>query len=231
MHKLPYNDKIEQYYIRSFVTRTRKITYSQLQVINKLGKQFLLPYRQQILNIYETFHRKAQTILEIGFGMGEASAQIAVAMPEKNFIGVDVYTPGVSNLLKLIHKNNLNNLRICQFNAIDVLTYMIEPESLIGIHVFFPDPWYKTRHKKRRLIQKKIVNLLASRLILNGYLHCATDWEDYAKQMLEVMHAEHTLKNSTNNYAQRPDYRPISKFESRGLRLSHNIWDLIFIKC
>jgi tRNA (guanine-N7-)-methyltransferase len=151
-------------------------------------------------------------------------------MPGKDFIGVEVHTPGVGSLLKLIGERHLENLRIIQHDAVEVVTNMVAPESLAGVHVFFPDPWHKARHNKRRLIQGPFVSLLASRIAPGGYLHCATDWEDYAVQMLEVLGNEPTLRNTADGYAPRPDYRPVTKFENRGLKLGHGVWDLVFEK-
>jgi tRNA (guanine-N7-)-methyltransferase len=168
--------------------------------------------------------------LEIGFGMGETTAKIAAGMPDRNFIGVEVHTPGVGSLLKLIGEQGLSNLRLIQHDAFEVITHMIAPESLAGVHVFFPDPWHKARHNKRRLIQPPFVNLLASRIAPGGYLHCATDWQDYAEQMLDVLSGEPALRNTADGYAPRPDYRPVTKFENRGLKLGHGVWDLVFAK-
>ena len=162
--------------------------------------------------------------------MGETTAKIAAGMPEKNFIGVEVHTPGVGSLLKLIGEQELSNLRIIQHDAFEVLTNMIPAESLAGVHVFFPDPWHKARHNKRRLIQSPLVALLSSRIKKGGYLHCATDWQEYAEQMLEVLSAEPSLQNTADGYAPRPDYRPVTKFENRGLKLGHGVWDLVFEK-
>jgi len=219
--------------IRSFVTRAGRLSGAQARAIEELGPQFLLPYAKQTLDIDAAFGRAAPTVFEIGFGMGDTSAKIAADMPEKNFIGVEVHTPGVGSLLKQIGEQGLSNMRLIQHDAVEVLTNMIAPGSLAGVHVFFPDPWHKARHNKRRLIQGPLVSLLASRLAPGGYLHCATDWEEYAIQMLEVLGAEPALKNSTDaaeGYAPRPDYRPVTKFENRGLRLGHGVWDLVFIK-
>ena len=162
--------------------------------------------------------------------MGETSATISAGMPDKNFIGVEVHTPGVGSLLKLIGEKNLTNQRIIQHDAFEVLTHMIAPNSLAGVHVFFPDPWHKARHNKRRLIQGPMVELITSRLAVGGYLHCATDWEEYAVQMLEVLGAEAGLQNTVDGYAPRPAYRPVTKFENRGLKLGHGVWDLVFVK-
>lgn len=216
--------------IRSFVTRAGRVSTGQAKALEMLGPQFCVPYQKSPLAVAEIFGRAAPTIFEIGFGMGETSATISASMPDKNFIGVEVHTPGVGSLLKLIGEKNLTNQRIIQHDAFEVLTHMIAPNSLAGVHVFFPDPWHKARHNKRRLIQAPMVQLITSRLMPGGYLHCATDWEEYAVQMLEVLGAEAALENSAEGYAPRPAYRPVTKFENRGLKLGHGVWDLVFIK-
>jgi len=216
--------------IRSFVTRAGRVSSGQARALEELGPQYLVPYQKSVLDVDATFNRAAPTVFEIGFGMGETSAVIAAGMPDKNFIGVEVHTPGVGSLLKLIGEQQLSNQRIIQHDAFEVLTHMIAPLSLAGVHVFFPDPWHKARHNKRRLIQAPMVQLLASRLMPGAYLHCATDWEEYAVQMLEVLGAEPTLTNSADGFAPRPAYRPVTKFENRGLKLGHGVWDLVFIK-
>ncbi|ABR89641.1 tRNA (guanine-N7-)-methyltransferase [Janthinobacterium sp. Marseille] len=216
--------------IRSFVTRAGRLSTAQARAIEELGPQFFIPYAKAPLDSEQAFGRNAPTIFEIGFGMGETTAKIAAGMPEKNFIGVEVHTPGVGSLLKLIGEQGLSNLRIIQHDAFEVLTNMIEPESLAGVHVFFPDPWHKARHNKRRLIQPPLVALLSSRIKKGGYLHCATDWQEYAEQMLEVLGGEPSLQNTAEGYAPRPDYRPVTKFENRGLKLGHGVWDLVFEK-
>jgi tRNA (guanine-N7-)-methyltransferase len=190
----------------------------------------MIPYQKSLLDIAQSFGRAAPTIFEIGFGMGETSAKISALMPEKNFIGVEVHTPGVGNLLKLTDEAGLQNQRLIQHDAVEVLNHMIAPNSLAGVHIFFPDPWHKARHNKRRLIQGPLVELLTSRLVQGGYIHCATDWEEYAVQMLEVLGAEQGLENTADGYAPRPDYRPVTKFENRGLKLGHGVWDLVFRK-
>jgi tRNA (guanine-N7-)-methyltransferase len=220
----------EERRIRSFVTRAGRLSSAQARAIETLGPRFCLPYEKAALAPEEVFGRAAPLILEIGFGMGETSAKIAALMPEKDFIGVEVHTPGVGSLLKLIGEQALSNLRLVQHDAVEVLTHMIAPASLAGIHVFFPDPWHKARHNKRRLIQPPLVALMATRLAPGGYLHCATDWQDYAEQMLEVLGAEPALKNTARDYAPQPAYRPLTKFENRGLRLGHGVWDLVFEK-
>ncbi|MDO8652850.1 MAG: tRNA (guanosine(46)-N7)-methyltransferase TrmB [Undibacterium sp.] len=216
--------------IRSFVTRAGRLSDAQGRAIETLGPRYCIPYQKAELDVAAAFGRTAPTIFEIGFGMGETSAKISALMPEKNFIGVEVHTPGVGSLLKLTDAMGLQNQRIIQHDAFEVLTHMIAPGSLAGVHVFFPDPWHKARHNKRRLIQGPLVALLASRIAAGGYLHCATDWEEYAVQMLEVLGAEATLENTAEAYAPRPDYRPVTKFENRGLKLGHGVWDLVFRK-
>jgi tRNA (guanine-N7-)-methyltransferase len=216
--------------IRSFVTRAGRLSTAQAKAIETLGPQFCIPYVKAPFNFDQAFGRAAPLILEIGFGMGDTTARIAAGMPEKNFIGVEVHTPGVGSLLKLIGEQGLTNLRLFQHDAVEVITNMVAPGSLAGVHVFFPDPWHKARHNKRRLIQGPFVSLLASRIAPGGYLHCATDWQEYAEQMLEVLGAEPTLENTADGYAPRPDYRPVTKFENRGLRLGHGVWDLVFRK-
>lgn len=216
--------------IRSFVTRAGRVSTAQARALEQLAPQFCLPYEKSALDMDKTFARQAPVILEIGFGMGETTARIAAGMPNKDFIGVEVHTPGVGSLLKLIGENELGNVRIIQHDAVEVVTHMLAPASLAGIHVFFPDPWHKARHHKRRLIQSPFVALLATRLAPGGYLHCATDWQDYAEQMLQVLSDEPALQNTADAYAPRPDYRPVTKFENRGVKLGHGVWDLVFTK-
>jgi tRNA (guanine-N7-)-methyltransferase len=216
--------------IRSFVTRAGRLSTAQGKAIETLGPRFCIPYEKAVFDFDQAFARSAPTILEIGFGMGDTTAKIAAGMPDKNFIGVEVHTPGVGSLLKLIGEQGLNNLKIIQHDAVEVITNMIAPNSLAGVHIFFPDPWHKARHNKRRLIQGPFINLLVSRLMPGGYLHCATDWQEYAEQMLQVLGDEPALRNTAQDYAPRPAYRPVTKFENRGLRLGHGVWDLVFTK-
>ncbi len=216
--------------IRSFVTRAGRLSTGQARALDTLGPSYCLPYQKDLLDIDAAFGRHAPTLLEIGTGMGETTAHIAGLMPEKNFIGVEVHTPGIGSLLKLIGEQGLQNLRLIQHDAFEVVTHMLAPASLAGVHVFFPDPWHKARHNKRRLIQGPFVQLLASRIAPGGYLHCATDWQEYAEQMLAVLSAEPSLKNTADGFAERPDYRPVTKFENRGLKLGHGVWDVVFRK-
>ena len=190
--------------------------------------QFGIPYQPTRCDLDAAFQRKAQRFLEIGFGMGESTAEVASAQPGNDYIGVEVHTPGVGGLLRLIEAQRLTNIRIIQHDAVEVVTHMLAEGSLAGIHVFFPDPWPKKRHHKRRLLQPAFVHLLATRLQPGGYLHVATDWEDYATQILAVLSAEPLLQNTAPGFAPRPEHRPLTKFESRGLKLGHGVWDVVF---
>ena len=216
--------------IRSFVVRAGRMGTGQIRALETLGPRFVLPYSAQPLDATAAFGRQAPLVLEIGFGMGQATAEIARALPGTNFLGVEVHTPGVGALLKLIDEQQLGNLRIVQHDAVEVLEHMIAPDSLAGVHVFFPDPWHKKKHNKRRLIQAPFVAKLLTRIAPGGYLHCATDWQPYAEQMLEVLAAEPGLRNTAEGYAPKPEYRPLTKFENRGLKLGHGVWDLVFKK-
>ena len=214
--------------IRSFVLRAGRIGPGQQRALDELGPRFVLPYRAEALDFAATFGRSAPTVLEIGFGMGDATAQIAAALPGTDFVGIEVHAPGVGALLKRIGEQGLTNLRLVQHDAVEVLQQMIAPASLAGVHLYFPDPWHKKRHHKRRLVQPAFAALLATRLAPGGYLHCASDWQPYAEQMLEVLSAEAALRNTAAGYAPRPEWRPLTKFEARGLKLGHGVWDLLF---
>lgn len=216
--------------IRSYVVRPGRMGPGQQRALAELGPRYALPYASQPLDWSRVFGRVAPCVLEIGFGMGDATAQVAAAQPDNDFIGVEVHPPGVGALLKRIGELQLSNLRIVQHDAVDVLQQMLQPDSLVGVHLWFPDPWHKKRHHKRRLVQPALVSLLASRLKADGYLHAATDWQPYAEQMLQVLSAEPTLANSARDYVPKPDWRPLTKFEQRGVRLGHGVWDLVFRK-
>ena len=214
--------------IRSFVTRAGRMGPGQARALAELAPRYVLPFASTLPDWSAAFGRDAPRVLEIGFGMGDATARIAQALPGTDFIGVEVHEPGVGALLKRIGELGLANLRLIQHDAVEVLDHMITPRSLAGVHIFFPDPWHKKRHNKRRLIQPAFVRELCSRIAEGGYLHCATDWEPYAQQMLEVLAAEPTLVNVCEGFAPRPAYRPLTKFENRGLALGHGVWDLVF---
>ena len=214
--------------IRSYVLRAGRVGPGQARALAEIGPQYMLPYQSAVSDLGAAFGRVAPRILEIGFGMGEGLAEIAAASPQNDYLGVEVHTPGVGALLKQLGERELTNVRVIQHDAVEVLNQMLAPASLDGIHIFFPDPWHKKRHHKRRLIQPALVQLLASRLRDGGYLHLATDWQDYAEQMLAVLGAEPLLQNTVTDYAPRPATRPLTKFEQRGIRLGHGVWDLVF---
>ena len=215
--------------IRSFVLRTGRTTAGQAKAFETQGPQYLLPYTPVLCDFQAVFKRSASTVLEIGFGMGEATAQIASGLSDTNFLCCEVHTPGVGALLKRIEEQHLTNIRILQHDAVEVIEHMLPLGSLDGVHIFFPDPWHKKKHNKRRLIQAPLIARLAARLKPGGYLHCATDWQPYAEQIREVLSAEPMLQNtSPDGYAPKPDYRPLTKFENRGIKLGHGVWDIVF---
>lgn len=214
--------------IRSYVLRQGRLTAAQRRARDELLPRYGIPWSPARLDLDRAFGRAAPKILEIGFGMGETTARIAADNPLNDYLGVEVHTPGVGSLLKLVAERGLANVRVIQHDAVDVLERMIPPESLDGAHVFFPDPWPKKRHHKRRLVQPPFVALLASRLKRGAYLHVATDWGEYAQQILDVLSSEPLLANTADAYAPRPGHRPLTKFENRGLKLGHSVWDILF---
>lgn len=230
MHDAPADGSPHHRPVRSYVLRAGRMGSGQERALAELGPRFVLPFEPRPLDFAAVFGRSAPRVLEIGFGMGGATAAIAAAQPGVDFLGVEVHEPGVGALLKRIGEMGLSNLRIVRHDAVEVLQQMIAPDSLDAVHVFFPDPWPKKRHHKRRLIQPPLVALIASRLVPGGVLHCATDWEPYAEQMLQVLSQEPLLRNTAAGYAPRPDYRPLTKFEARGLRLGHGVRDLVFTR-
>ncbi len=214
--------------IRSFVTRAGRVSTAQRRALDELSPHFVLPFAAAPLDWTASFGRTAARVLEIGFGMGATTAEIAARRPDDDFLGIEVHEPGVGALLKLIGEQGLGNVRIIQHDAVEVVEQMLPEGCLDGVHIYFPDPWHKARHHKRRLIQPPFVATLAARLKPGGYLHLATDWQNYAEQMLEVLSADPSLVNTAADYAPRPDYRPVTKFERRGLRLGHGVWDILF---
>ncbi|HMS26756.1 MAG TPA: tRNA (guanosine(46)-N7)-methyltransferase TrmB [Burkholderiaceae bacterium] len=248
--------------IKSFVRRAGRITTGQSKAFEDLGEQFLWAYDDQV-NLIDAInniaHQAINTpdtakndhisvangvrpiIFEIGFGMGEATAHIAALLPQTRFIACEVHQPGVGALLKRIGESldtphPIDNIRIISHDAVEVIDNMLPINSLDGVHIFFPDPWHKKRHNKRRLIQPPLIAKLAARLKVGGYIHCATDWQPYAEQILEVMRAEPLLKNRADpiadadlaGYSRKPNYRPLTKFENRGIKLGHGVWDVVF---
>jgi tRNA (guanine-N7-)-methyltransferase len=220
--------------IRSFVRRAGRITTGQTKAFATLGPQFVLPHALGPLDADLAFGAERvgePVVLEIGFGMGEATAHIAQVLSHTRFLCCEVHEPGVGALLKRIGEHQLSNIRIVAHDAVEVVRDMISHGTLDGVHLFFPDPWHKKRHHKRRLVQPPLVHELALRLKPGGYVHMATDWEPYALQMLEVLGHEPLLRNTSTHesgWAEKPHYRPLTKFEQRGLRLGHGVWDLVF---
>jgi tRNA (guanine-N7-)-methyltransferase len=234
--------------IKSFVRRAGRTTTGQTKAFQELGPQFILPYQSDAIDLVASYaypagaaglndSSKSPLILEIGFGMGEATAHIAALMPQTRFLCCEVHQPGVGALLKRIGEMDLHNIRIISHDAVEVMDNMLLPASLDGVHIFFPDPWHKKKHNKRRLIQSPLIAKLATRLKPGGYLHCATDWQPYAEQILQVLSDEPLLKNTATashpelgGYAPKPFYRPLTKFENRGIKLGHGVWDVVFVR-
>ena len=201
---------------------------AQQRALDTLLPRLGIAFSPAPLDFAATFGRRAPVILEIGFGMGETTAAIAAARPQDDFLGLEVHGPGVGALLNRVDAAGLSNVRVIQHDAVDVIAHMIPAASLAGIHIYFPDPWPKKRHHKRRLLQPAFVHALAQRLAAGGYLHAATDWDDYAQEILATFSAEPLLAHTAADFAPRPDWRPQTKFETRGLKLGHGVRDLVF---
>jgi tRNA (guanine-N7-)-methyltransferase len=217
--------------IRSFVLRQGRLTKGQERALEEAWPQFGIEYQEALLDLNQTFDRAdSKKVLEIGFGMGDATAKIAQTLPDSDFLAVEVHTPGVGSLLKLMQEGDIHNIRIIQHDAVEVLQNMLPDQSLDGAHIFFPDPWHKKRHHKRRLIQAEFVKLLCGKLKVGAYIHVATDWQEYAEWVLEVLKAEPQLQNTALDFAEKPAYRPLTKFENRGIKLGHGVWDLVFLR-
>ncbi len=228
----PDND-LKNRRIRSFVLRQGRLTKGQERALQEVWPQFGIEYAEKLLDLNQVFGRvNTKKILEIGFGMGESTAKIAQNLPDCDFLAAEVHTPGVGSLLKLIQEENISNIRVIQHDVVEVLQQMIADNSLDGVHIFFPDPWHKKRHHKRRLIQAEFIRRLCAKLKVGAYIHVATDWQEYAEWILDVLKAEPLLQNTatdlTQEYAEKPNYRPLTKFENRGIQLGHGVWDLMF---
>lgn len=228
-------EELKHRHIRSFVLRRGHISAAQQRALETVFPRIEAVYTPAIIDQQALFGRKAPLVLEIGCGMGETTAAIAAAHPEIDFLGCEVFAAGVGALSKLVDENGLSNIRLCRHDAVEVVRDMIAANSLAGVHIFFPDPWRKARHHKRRLIRPDFVSMLAGRIAPGGYLHCATDWENYAQQMLEVLQAEPALENlhgkgfspvMSNPLCE----RPCTKFQARGERLGHGVWDLVYVR-
>jgi tRNA (guanine-N7-)-methyltransferase len=216
--------------IRSYVLRQGRFSRGQQRAYAELLPRWGVAFRPEPLNFREIFGRTAPLVVEIGSGMGETTARIAAENPQNDYLAIEVHAPGVGSLLKLLDENSATNVRVAQHDAVEVVREMVPPGSLAGIHVFFPDPWPKKRHHKRRLIQAGFAALLASRLAPGGYLHVATDWQEYAEHVLAVLQQTPGLRNTAEAFAPRPATRPETKFERRGIRLGHGVWDIVFTR-
>jgi tRNA (guanine-N7-)-methyltransferase len=214
--------------VRSFVLRQGRMSPAQQRALDTLLPRLGIAYAPEPLDFAVVFGRREPVILEIGFGMGETTAAIAAAHPHHDFLGLEVHGPGVGALLNRVDAAGLANVRVIQHDAVEVVAHMIPAASLAGIHVYFPDPWPKKRHHKRRLLQPSFVHALAQRLVAGGYLHAATDWDDYAQEILATFAAEPLLANAHPDFAPRPAWRPLTKFEARGLKLGHGVRDILF---
>jgi tRNA (guanine-N7-)-methyltransferase len=214
--------------VRSFVLRQGRLSPAQARALDELAPRYAVPFAPAPLDFAALFGRRAPVVLEIGCGMGETTAAIAQAHPENDYVGVEVHGPGVGAILNRIAAQGLTNLRVVQHDAVEVVDAMIPEGSLAGVHVYFPDPWPKKRHHKRRLLKPAFVHALARRLAAGGYLHVATDWAPYAEEILATLLAEPRLANTAQRYAPRPAWRPLTKFEARGLKLGHEVFDLVF---
>lgn len=220
---------IERRPIRSYILRQGRITKAQTNAIHESFQKYAVIFENKLIDFNTVFENKSRDlILEIGFGMGASTAEIARSNLNKNYIAVEVHSPGVGNLLKLIQENNISNVKIIQHDAVEVLNSMIKNESLDGIHIFFPDPWPKKRHQKRRLIQLNLLKLIAQKIKKDGYLHIATDWEDYAFWIIDLLDKEELLQKTSDDFFKKPDYRPLTKYENRGIKLGYKVWDMIY---
>lgn len=216
--------------IKSFVLRTGRVSNRQQQGLDGWLADYVMPEPVSPWCMQTAFARQADTVVEIGFGMGASLLTMAQARPDLNFLGIEVHLAGIGSLVADLHDAGVTNVRVAPYDAVEVFNICIEDKSLAGVQVFFPDPWPKLRHHKRRLIQTEFINLLVKKLKPDGFIHCATDWENYAEHMLDVLSAHPNLRNqnAAGGFSPRPDMRPLTKFEERGTRLGHGVWDLIF---
>jgi tRNA (guanine-N7-)-methyltransferase len=213
--------------VRSYILRQGRLTKFQESGIKKFAPKYTIPFQKMQLNLDLAFPKKNKIILEIGFGMGDTTFKMAQEMPDSNFLAIEVHSPGVGSLLNKINLSQLKNLKIIQHDAIEVMNEMIPNKSLDGIHIFFPDPWPKKKHHKRRLLKKSFLKLMESKLNQSGYIHIATDWEAYALEIITLVEENKSYKISKRNLNDKPHSRPLTKYENRGLRLGHQVWDII----
>jgi len=217
--------------IQSFVKRSGRLTEGQKYGLNDLWSEYGIdPTADQIIDFDTVFEKQQDVILEIGFGNGNSLLEMAINEPERNFLGIEVYEAGVGRLINEAHKNQLTNLKVIKEDAVEVLKNNIAVNSLTGFQLYFADPWHKKKHHKRRIVQNEFMNMISDKLINGGFVHMATDWENYAEQMMETLEGHVHFKNTlgTHIYSPKPKRRPITKFEKRGERLGHGVWDLIF---
>jgi len=222
-------EEIKRRPLRTYILRQGRITAAQTKAIQDNFQKHTVIFENKIINFGDIFKNKnSELILEIGFGMGTTTAEIAKSNLNKNYIAIEVHSPGVGNLLKLIQEDDMSNLKIIQHDAVEVLNFMIKNDSLDGIHIFFPDPWPKKRHHKRRLLQSNLLKLIAQKIKKTGYLHIATDWEDYAVWIIDLLDKEELLQKTTDDFFKKPDDRPFTKYENRGIKLGYRVWDMIY---
>ncbi len=218
--------------IKSFVLRTGRVSNRQQQGLDQWLPDYVMPKPESVWSLSTEFGRTADTVVEIGFGMGASLLSMAKARPDINFLGVEVHLAGIGSLAADLHDEQINNVRVAPFDAVEVFTHSLADNSLAGVQVFFPDPWPKARHHKRRLIQAEFINMLVQKIKVGGFVHCATDWQNYAEHMHAVLSEQPALRNQNpdGDYVPRPDTRPLTKFEQRGERLGHGVWDLVYIR-
>ncbi|WP_119328924.1 tRNA (guanosine(46)-N7)-methyltransferase TrmB [Cysteiniphilum halobium] len=217
--------------IKSFVKRAGRTTVRQQRALDNYLHLYQILYTTEETNFDNYYNIKQPLVVEIGFGMGNSLVTMAKEAPDTNFLGIEVHEPGVGNIVDHIHEGLLANLRVIQHDAVDVFKHMIGDNTLKGVQIFFPDPWHKKRHHKRRLVNPKFIEIILQKLATNGFIHFATDWQHYADEVLTLLTSNSQLENPHNGFAPRPKHRPLTKFEARGQRLEHGVWDIIVYKC
>ncbi|WP_440994290.1 tRNA (guanosine(46)-N7)-methyltransferase TrmB [Cysteiniphilum litorale] len=216
--------------IKSFVKRAGRTTVRQQRALDNYVHFYQIPYTVEKTNFDIHYKTSQPLVVEIGFGMGNSLVTMAKEAPQTNFLGIEVHEPGIGNILDHIHENALGNLRVMQHDAVEVFKHMIKDNTLQGVQIFFPDPWHKKRHHKRRLVNPEFIELILQKLEPTGFIHFATDWQNYADEVLELFTEHNQLNNPHNGFAPRPKHRPLTKFEARGQRLDHGVWDIIVYK-
>lgn len=233
---MSHTENVHPRTIKSFVIRSGRMTAGQLKAYQALWMKYGIEADGAVVDFSKIFSRTAPVILEIGFGMGDSLIEMAERYSQNNYLGIEVHKPGVGRLLGNIAQRQLSNVRVMQYDALQILKKQIPDHCLHAVYLFFPDPWHKRKHHKRRIVNDEFVQLVGKKLQKNGFLHMATDWQDYAAQMLDTMQRASGFNNCATNcknnggYIPRPDYRPMTKFERRGKRLGHGVWDILFQK-